>query len=457
MTDRALPARPSAAGRRRLCRVAVASLLALGLAGCDTIVGWFGGGGDPPLPGTRVSVLELAESLEPDPQVALAPVVLPDPIDLPDWPQAGQRPTHNPGHPYLRIPFELAWRADIGTGSGGADRLVTPPVVAGGRVYVNDADGRLTAIDAGSGDRIWQVRIASPIEDSQSLGGGVAYANGRLYATTGFGEILALDPANGGLLWRTVASGPTRAAPTVADGRVYVVTVDNQLQAMDAETGAVLWTHTGILEPASLLGSASPAVGSNVVLAAYSSGELFALRVETGRPAWSDSLSAVRRIGGLATLAAIRGMPVLDDDLAFAISHAGRLVALDMITGNRVWEQSIGGINTPWVAGDYVFVLTNENSVVALTRRTGQIVWASELPRWTDPQDRDGPVIWAGPVLAGGFLILVGSEGDGILLSPETGAVTAQFPLPDGSEIPPIVAGRTLYVLTEDADLLAYR
>ncbi len=45
----------------------------------------------------------------------------------------------------------------------------------------------------------------------------------------------------------------------------------------------IFGASTGILEDAALLGGASPAVGSGVVIAPYSSGELFALRIETGR------------------------------------------------------------------------------------------------------------------------------------------------------------------------------
>lgn len=439
-------------------RALAAGLLVVGLSGCDFLEDeFFGGGEDPPLPGVRISVLELAENLEPDPAIADLDIILPPARSNPDWPQSGGGPTHLPGHLYLRVPFSEVWRADIGTGSGGTERLINPPIVARGRVYVADASGRLTALDASSGNEIWQVRVASPIEDSTPLGGGAAYADGLLFVTTGFGEILALDPENGGLIWRTAANGPTRAAPSVAEGRVFVVTVDNQLEALDAETGAVLWTHTGILETASLLGGASPAIGADSVIAAYSSGEIFALRLQNGRPSWSDSLTAIRRVGALATLADIRGMPVLDNDRVIAVSHADRMAAIDLRSGTRIWEQQIGGINMPWVAGDFIFMITVNNEVIALTRDGGRIRWVTPLPRWRDPEDRSGPVVWSGPVLAGGYLVIVGSEGDGLVLAADTGEIAAQFPLPSGSQVPPIVADNTLYVLTDDADLIAYR
>jgi len=193
------------------------------------------------------------------------------------------------------------------------------------------------------------------------------------------------------------------------------------------------------------------------VIAPYSSGEVFALRIESGRPVWSDSLTAIRRVGALATLADIRGMPVVHEDRVFAVSHAGRTAAIDVTSGVRAWEQQFGSINMPWVAGDFVFVLTLQADVVALTRDDGRIRWVASLPRWRNPEETSGPIVWAGPVLAGNRLILVNSEGDGVILSPYTGEELGVFDLEGPSQIMPVVAGGTLFVLTDNGVLTAYR
>ncbi len=440
----------------RLSRLIAVALLPA-LAGCSAFDGWFGSSAPPPLPGERVSVLALAETLEPDPQLAQLAVTLPQPVRNADWPQAGAGPAHSPGHLALGESFREVWSVSIGWGSGSDRVLINPPIMADGRVFAMDATGQVTAVDAATGREIWQVRVASPHEDSEPLGGGLAFADGLLFASTGFGEVLAVDPANGGQVWREEANGPLRAPPAVEGGRVFVVTVENQIEAFAAPTGEALWNHTGILETASLLGGAAPAVGGGVVIAPYSSGELFALRVESGRAVWSDSLTAIRRVGALASLADIRGMPVIDNDRVFAVSHSGRTVGIDLRTGQRVWEQAFGGINMPWVAGDFIFMLTNTNDVVALTRDGGRIRWVASLPRWRDPDRRRGNIVFAGPVLAGGRLILVGSEGEGVIVNATDGSMLGGFDLRGAAQIPPIVADGTLYVLTDNGYLTAYR
>ncbi|WP_029007079.1 PQQ-binding-like beta-propeller repeat protein [Azospirillum halopraeferens] len=434
-----------------------APLLGLLLTGCDTVGGWFGKSDAPPLPGERIPVLVRESRVEADPGLASMPVVLPPAVANDTWSQVGGTPDHAPGHLALAAAPAEAWRGDVGRGSGGARMLMTPPVVAGGRIYAMDAESNVSALDAQTGRSLWQVGTRPERERGDATGGGVAAADGRVFAATGFGEVLALNAGDGTVLWRSRVSGPVRGAPSMAGGRVYVVTVDNQLSVLSAENGDALWTHAGLLETAGLLGSSSAAVTSNLVVAPFSSGELFGLRPENGRIAWQENLAAIRRSGALSGLADIRGLPVVDRGLVFAISHSGRMVAVDERIGARVWEQEIGGVETPWVAGDFVYVVNNDAEVVALVRQTGRAKWVVSLDRYEDARRREGRITWAGPVLAGGRLWLAGSNRQLLALSPEDGSVQARYTLPGAAYLPPVVANNTLYVLTDGGTLVAYR
>jgi len=252
-------------------------------------------------------------------------------------------------------------------------------------------------------------------------------------------------------------NAPIHSPPTVADGRVFVVTVENELDVLAADDGRKLWAHNGLPEPAGLAGGASPAVAGDLVVVPYSSGELYALRVENGRPLWNDSLAAAQPVGALSSLADIRGAPVIDRDRVFAISHSGLMVSIDLRTGDRVWEQDIGGVHAPWVAGDYIFVLSADNQLICLTRADGRVRWARELPQWNNPEKKRDPIFWSGPVLAGDRLIVISSEGEAFSVSPYTGEPLGRVDFPDGVFINPIVGDKTLYVLTDEADLVAMR
>jgi outer membrane protein assembly factor BamB len=189
----------------------------------------------------------------------------------------------------------------------------------------------------------------------------------------------------------------------------------------------------------------------------YSSGEVFALKAETGRVFWMDSLSGVRRADAISNLADIRGNPVIDRDIVIAISHSGRVSALDFKTGSRVWGRRIGGTDTPWVAGDFVFLLTNAAEVIALTRRDGRIKWLTQLRQFKDPEEREEGIQYTGPVLAGDRLIVSSSLGELRAISPYTGQLLGIIDVNAPVFIPPIVAGATIYVLTDKGRLIAYR
>lgn len=437
-------------------RMAAPLLACLLLSGCG-ITDWFSGDDDgPKLGGNRISVLQLQQQLEVDPQVSAAEVTLPEAVVNADWAQAGSNPAHNPGHVALGRNLSKAWSASV-SGSDSSVRLLAGPVIAGGRLFVLDTDYDLHAFDAKSGKRIWKRNILREKQEGEAFGGGVAVHDNRVYATNGYGEAVAVDYDNGDIVWRRRIAGPIRSAPTVLDGRVFVSTVDNQMITLSAENGSLQWYHTGFLEPAALLGGSAPAVEGDTAIVPYSSGELFALRVENGRQSWQDSLASVRRGENLTGLADIRGLPVIADGIAYAISHSGRMAAVDIRSGQRVWEQDIGGITTPAIIGDWIFVTTNDGQVVALTRKDGRVRWITQLQQWEDEEDKEDPVLWTGPIAAGGRLLLTNNQGELVEIAVADGKVIKKTSLPAPTLQAPVVAGETLYLLTEDGDLVAYR
>lgn len=436
--------------QRTLTALAALSFLA---AGCGS-VNPFSPKEDPPLPGERLSVLNVDANLRPDPRIADLAVTLPRPQTNPDWPQPGGYPDHAMQHLSLGDSLTDAWQTSIGAGSSSDRRLLAQPVVAGGKVFAMDAKATVSAFDAADGGRLWSVNVLPEEEKDGDLGGGVAFADGRLYVTTGAAQMLALDANDGSEIWRTSVGAPMRSGPTVADGRVFAVTVDNRLFALSAKDGRRLWTHSGIVETAGILGSASPAVARGIVVVPHSSGEIFALRAENGRPLWSEGLAAVRRVNAVATLSDIRGHPVIDRGVVFAVSHSGRMVAIDLRSGVRLWDLDIGALQTPWVAGDYLYIVTTKGWIVCVMRESGRIRWVVDLARFAD-EDED--VVWAGPVLAGDRLIVAGSNGEALSISPYSGEVIGWIPLSDGVQIAPMVADGTLYFLDEDGLLAAKR
>jgi len=453
-----LPPRGHRPGRARRAAFAAGALAAaLAVTGCAYFEDLFSPK-ETPLPGQRISILTDQRTLAADPEVKDQQILLPAPSPNPDWPQAGGYPNHAMHHILVPESISRAWRRGIGEGASKALRIMGSPVVAGGVLYAMDSESRVSALRLESGESLWRAKLAPKAEeDDGHISGGLAVDNGRVFAATGFGHLVALDAKSGKELWRAQLGAAMRAAPTVRGGRVFVVTLDNRAFALNAETGAQLWDHAGITESAALLGSASPAVDSGVVIIPYSSGELVALRTENGRLLWSDSLASLKRSDIVSALSHIRGRPVIDRGRVIAVSHSGIMAAYDLRTGRRLWERDIGGVESPWVAGDYIYVLTNDSEVACVNRDTGRIHWVRPLPRYKNPDKLRDPVVWTGPILASDRLIVAGSHGVAWALSPYSGNFIGEVELPDGVSVPPVVADGRVIFLADDAEVVVYK
>ena len=204
------------------------------LGGCGTVKSWFTPEETPPLPGERISVLLHAQSLVPDPKFATERILLPRPTVNPDWPQAGGYANHAMHHIAVADGLSRAWRANIGQGAGDAERFVSSPIVARGRVFAMDTGTNVSAFDAETGERLWEAELTPEEEDEGHIAGGLAYENGRVVVTTGFAQVIALDAETGAEIWRRDVGSPMRTPPTLRGGRVFAVTVDNKLNVLDA-------------------------------------------------------------------------------------------------------------------------------------------------------------------------------------------------------------------------------
>jgi outer membrane protein assembly factor BamB len=133
------------------------------------------------------------------------------------------------------------------------------------------------------------------------------------------------------------------------------------------------------------------------------------------------------------------------------------MVALELNTGQRIWEINVAGISTPWVAGDWIFVVTDQAQLLAIARSTGKVKWMTQLRRFRDEKDKKGQVGWVGPVLAGDRLILANSQGELVNVSPLDGSVQSTVDTDMRVSLPLVVANNTLFVLHDEGRLTAWR
>ncbi|WP_349252218.1 PQQ-binding-like beta-propeller repeat protein [Actibacterium sp. MT2.3-13A] len=396
------------------------------------------------------------DATAPAPDMALS---LPAPLANADWTQKRGNARHKITHPALGSVPTLVWSANIGTGDSRRYQITAEPVVAGDRIFTLDSQSRVMAHGL-DGAALWSADLTPPSERTRdATGGGLAYEDGRVFATTGFGTLVALDAATGAVLWVQRTDAAVTGAPAVADGLVYVVGRDNRAWAVRAEDGRVQWQLPGTPSPSGLLGGAAPAVTEQLAIFPFGSSELVAALRKSGVRVWGALISGQRRGRVYAQVKDITGDPVIADGVLYAGNQSGRLAAIRVANGERLWTAEEGSYSPVWPVAGAVFLISDQNELIRLDAETGARVWGVQLPYFTKQRVKRRDAIFAhyGPVLAGGRLIVASDDGLLRFFDPATGAEAGALTLPGGAASGPVVAGRTLYVVSARGQLHAFR
>jgi outer membrane protein assembly factor BamB len=264
-----------------------------------------------------------------------------------------------------------AWTRDLETATRGGIAM------ANGIVYALDLNGRLLAIDAGTGDPCWS-RELGDTSVRWSLGA-PALVGDRVYAGSAM-SVHAFDAVSGDEVWRTELapadwaaswSGVTADADTVVIG---AASDDLHLAALEAATGEVRWRHAG-RDIAGLC--ATPVIDGDVVLAARAPGWLAAYALDDGAVHWEAPLDdawpvALSVAGDLAVVRSSTGTVT-----AHAVDDGGIRWTCDLGPGLRAarpYSRAPGGARRPLiVVGDRVWTVTFDE-LVGIDLGRGEIV-----------------------------------------------------------------------------------
>jgi len=204
-----------------------------------------------------------------------------------------------------------------------------------GRLFVTLlSPGRIVALRARDGKRLWARSLPSRTESSPIVHHGVLY-----FGTEG-GEVFALYAKTGRIKWRAGTGGAVKASPALSGGTLYLGDYSGRMYAFWARTGRQRWS-TGTA--GSKFGFASgrfystPAVGFGRVFAGNTDGKVYSFGAQTGALAWSKSTG-----GYVYSSPAIVDAPRLGPTV-YVGSYDGNLYALDARTGSTRWTQKAGG------------------------------------------------------------------------------------------------------------------
>lgn len=417
------------------------------------------------LPGERENIRDVITDEAEQAPVEGGEEAGPTPLSLPgteansEWLQRITSPDTRTSHPALSASPQLAWSVSVGAGNSKSNRITADPVVAGGRVFTLDSEAQVAAVSTG-GKVQWTRDLVPPGDSgSQASGGGLAYGDGKLFVSSGFGLMTALDPQTGDVIWQQKLRATGSGSPAYRDGLVYLVAGDDVAWALDADDGRIRWQLSATPDIHNVMGGPAPAVTGKYVVFAFGSGELQGALRKGGLRLWDTLIAGQRQGYSSARVGDITGDPVVVGDRVYVGSHSGRTVALKLGNGERLWTAGDGPLSPIWPAGDSLFMISDRNELLRLNAEDGRRIWSEKLPFFTKSRPRRQSEIFGhyGPIIAGGQLIVASNDGVMRFYDPASGDLRNHIEMPDGAASNPVVAGRTLYVVSGKGQLLAFR
>ena len=355
-------------------------------------------------------------------------------------------------------PSEI-WSVSIGKGDSRKKRLVTDPIFYQQMIFTLDANSTASAFDT-KGKLLWRKDLTPAGEKSGEIfGGGFAAGQDQLFVTLGYGFLLSLDPSTGEKNWSQRLSSAGNNTPIFKDGLVYLISGDSKAWAIDAENGRISWKVDGIGNETNLISSNSPAVSGKYALFGFGNGEIYATFKKGGYVLWSSSLSGRGDSRVISAIDDIVASPAIVGRNVYAADGSGKVVSLKIENGERNWTAPFGSSGNFWIAGKSLFFISDTNKLVRLEMKTGKTVWLTELPSFAQKR----PLISKknnqhhGPIIAGDRLVIVSSDGYIRFYDPKTGQQRNKLKIKAGATANPIVVNETLYLITQDGKLRAFR
>lgn len=387
------------------------------------------------------------------------PIKLAPTVNHSKWTHRNGTAEHRIIHPALSRNLTRIWSASIGKGDSRKHRITADPVVLDGRIFTLDSKAGVMAHST-NGNAIWSHDI-TPASDrtGEASGGGIAVEGNTVFVTTGFGALVALNAATGTELWVQKLESAATGAPTVRDGLVYVTSRDSRAWAIEAKNGRIKWQLPGAPTPSVMVGGTAPAVSEKFVVFPFGSGEMIAAFRKGGVRTWASIISGKRRGRGYATITDITADPVIYKGVVYAGSQSGRVVAVDLNNGERIWTAKEGAYSPVWPAGNSVFLISDEANLVRLDAATGEHIWNIQLPYYVKAKPRRHKEIFAhhGPVMAGGRLLVASGDGQIRSYNPVDGALISSVEIPGGATTNPVIVNNVLYVVSTKGQLHAFR
>ena len=340
-----------------------------------------------------------------------------------------------------QVKLKSRWSRGVGDGQG-EGLLKINPVLVGDSLYAASAEGRVMSVDPESGRVRWKQDL------ELALSGGVGHHGNSIFVGASEGLVMRLDADSGAEIWRAPVSGEVLSAPQGNGRYVVAQTYDGKLMGFDYENGEVRWTYTSDVPVLTLRGTGTPMILGDNAIAGFADGKVVAINLRSGNVAWEVRVAIPQGRSEIERIVDIDGSMAFSGSELYVASYQGRLAAIDTRSGRRLWQRNVSSVSGVGVGFGNVYVADDDGTVSAFLRNGQGVRWQN-----IDLGFRD----LSRPTPINSYVAVVDFEGYLHLLSQVDGDIVGRVKVDSGgARADMLTRGNRLFVFTNDGALKAY-
>ncbi|HEY7942972.1 MAG: outer membrane protein assembly factor BamB [Burkholderiales bacterium] len=300
----------------------------------------------------------------------------------------------------------INWQVALGT-KGGANFA---PAVLPQTIYASSPDGTIVSVDPATGRQNWRIKA------DKSLQAGVGASSSTIAVGTDQGDVLAFD-SSGKPLWQAKVSSEVAGPPKAAEGKIIVWSLDGRIFAFAETDGSQKWVYQRPNPALTVRRFVGGTVTRGGLFTGTAGGKLLALDLNTGNLGWEATVATPKGATELERIADVTSLPVVDARQVCAIAFQGRVACFDLQRGTLLWSRDFSSLAGLALDDEYLYLTDDKGVVQALDKTTGTSVWK---------QDKLAARFPNGPALVGAYVGIVDGEGYLHLLDRHTGALVGR-------------------------------
>ncbi len=308
------------------------------------------------------------------------------------------------------------------------------PIVMNNIMYFTDIQGYIWAINVNTGKIIWKNKI------NGSFSSGIAIHNGVIVSGTNQSELIAFKQKDGAILWKHKVSSDILAQPLIISNKIVVKTIDGNVYAFDIVHGNKLWRSVhGSPNLVLKVSSAPVAINNQMILVGYSDGKLDAIELNTGNVVWQRSIAYTNGVSDIERLIDIDADPIVHGNVVFIANYQGDVGAFSLDTGEFIWRKSISTYKNMLLYDNMLYIVDSKDIIWAINSQNGQVYWKQTVLKSRNLTE---------PVIYKQYLFIGDKTGLLHILNSRNGVAVARVAMKNNVNIAPIIYENHVYVIT---------